>query len=219
MSSISLIKGLLILRTNEIVKGKSIDWTLVERLLSYSQLIVAHNAWFDRNMLEKYIRPRNIWACSSNDVDWGKRGFAKSSLELLSIWHGFYYDAHREMNDVNATIYLVTHPYYSNNKPILEIIKNCSPQTKFFQPFSSNIFGNSFKKTQNETERFSPLSIYALGKVTAYYACQLYRDIHGLKIYGAIFYNHESEVRPEEYVTRKITKSVARIYYGKQKRL
>ena len=79
------------------------------------------------------------------------------------------------------------------------------------------LFLNHFKKTQNETERFSPLSIYALGKVTAYYACQLYRDIHGLKIYGAIFYNHESEVRPDEYVTRKITKAVARIFYGKQK--
>ena len=102
---------------------------------------------------------------------------------------------------------------------ILDIIKSCSPRTKFFQPFSSNIFGNSSKKTQNETEEFSPLSIYALGKVTAYFACQLYRDIHGLKIYGAIFYNHESEIRPEEYVTRKITKSVARIYYGKQKKL
>ena len=55
--------------------------------------------------------------------------------------------------------------------------------------------------------------------MTAYYACQLYREVFGLKIYGAIFYNHESEIRPEEYVTRKITKSVSRIYYGKQKKL
>jgi len=102
---------------------------------------------------------------------------------------------------------------------ILEIIKNCSPHSKFFQPFSSNIFGNSNKKKQNEKESFSPLSIYALGKVTAYYACHMFREVYGLKIYGAIFYNHESEIRPEEYVTRKITKSVARIYYGKQKKL
>ena len=102
---------------------------------------------------------------------------------------------------------------------ILEIIKNCSPDSKFFQPLSSNIFGNSSKKKQNEEEIFSPLSIYALGKVTAYYACQMYRKVYGLKIYGAIFYNHESEIRPEEYVTRKITKAVARIYYGKQKKL
>ena len=102
---------------------------------------------------------------------------------------------------------------------ILEIIKNYSPKSKFFQPFTSNMFGNSKKKKQNEDENFTPLSIYALGKVTSYYACQLYRDVYGLKIYGAIFYNHESEIRPEEYVTRKITKSVARIYYGKQKKL
>jgi GDPmannose 4,6-dehydratase len=102
---------------------------------------------------------------------------------------------------------------------LLEIIKNYSPKSKFFQPFSSNMFGNSSKKKQNESEIFSPLSIYALGKVSAYYACQMYRDVYGLKIYGAIFYNHESEVRPEEYVTRKITKAVARIYYGKQKKL
>ena len=102
---------------------------------------------------------------------------------------------------------------------LLEIIKNNSPRSKFFQPFSSNIFGNSNKKKQNEKEIFSPLSIYALGKVTAYYACQMYKDVYGLRVYGAIFYNHESEIRSEEYVTRKITKSVVKIYLGKQKKL
>ena len=102
---------------------------------------------------------------------------------------------------------------------ILEIIKNHSPKSKFFQPLSSNIFGSSVNKKQNEKERFSPRSIYALGKTTAFYACEMYRKIYNLKIYNAIFYNHESEIRPEEYVTRKITKSVARIYYGKQKKI
>ena len=102
---------------------------------------------------------------------------------------------------------------------ILEIIKNYSAHSKFFQPFSSNIFGKSSNKKQNEKENFSPLSVYAVGKITAYYACQMYREVYGMKIYGAIFYNHESEIRPEEYVTRKITKSVARIFYGKQKKL
>jgi len=102
---------------------------------------------------------------------------------------------------------------------ILEIIKDYSPHSKFFQAFSSNMFGKSHKKKQNESENFSPLSIYALGKVTAYYACQMYREVYGLKVYGAIFYNHESEIRSAEYVTRKITKAVARIYYGKQKKL
>ena len=46
---------------------------------------------------------------------------------------------------------------------ILEVIKNYSPSSKFFQPFSSNIFGNSSMIKQNDLENFSPLSIYALG--------------------------------------------------------
>ena len=102
---------------------------------------------------------------------------------------------------------------------LLEIIKKYSPKSKYFQPLSSNMFGNSKNNKQNEDEVLTPLSVYALGKVTAYHACKLYRDIFKLKVYGAIFYNHESEIRPEEYVTRKITKAVARIYFGKQKKL
>ena len=100
---------------------------------------------------------------------------------------------------------------------LLEIIKKYSKKSKYFQPLSSNMFAGSKKSSQNENEPLTPVSVYALGKVTAYHACKLYRDTFGLKIYGAIFYNHESEIRPEEYVTRKITKSVARIFYGKQK--
>jgi len=100
---------------------------------------------------------------------------------------------------------------------LLEIIKKYSKKSKFFQPLSSNMFAQSKNKKQNETEPLTPVSVYGLGKVTAFHACKLYRDIFGLKIYGAIFYNHESEIRPEEYVTRKITRSVARIFHGKQK--
>ena len=102
---------------------------------------------------------------------------------------------------------------------LLEIIKEHSPKSKYFQPLTSNMFGNSKNKKQNENEPLSPLSIYALGKVTAFHACKLYKAVFNLKIYGAIFYNHESEIRPDEYVTRKITKAAARIYYGKQKEL
>ena len=87
---------------------------------------------------------------------------------------------------------------------LLEIIKKYSRKSKYFQPLSSNMFANSKNTSQNENEPLTPLSIYALGKVTAYHACKLYRDVFGLRIYGAIFYNHESEIRPEEYVTRKI---------------
>ena len=100
---------------------------------------------------------------------------------------------------------------------LLEIIKKYSIKSKYFQPLSSNMFAGSKKSKQDEKEPLTPVSVYGLGKVTAFHACKLYRDVFKLKIYGAIFYNHESEIRPEEYVTRKITKAVARIFYGKQK--
>ena len=111
--------------TNKMVEGECIDWEKVIELLSYSQLVVAHNASFDRKFLEKYISSNNVWACSKSDVNWIHRGFMRNSLEVLCAWHGFYYGAHRAMNDVNAMIHLLSYPSYkSNEKPILELIEN-----------------------------------------------------------------------------------------------
>ena len=108
----------------EMVKGKAVNWEEVRRLLAVSQIVVAHNAAFDRAFLEQYIKTSNIWACSSNDVDWKGRGFFNQKLELLCIWHGFYYESHRAMNDVNATIHLITHPSYNGDVPVNELIEN-----------------------------------------------------------------------------------------------
>ena len=125
--------------TNEMVEGKSIDWGEVGKLLSNSHLVVAHNSYFDRPFLEKYIDKHIPWACSLNDIDWFERGFINSKLELLCIWHGFYYDAHRAMNDVDSLINLVTHESYTNNMPIVELIENARlPYFKAILSFSYN---------------------------------------------------------------------------------
>ena len=102
---------------------------------------------------------------------------------------------------------------------ILEIIKNTNSKIRFFQPFTSNMFGNTTKRKISEKDQFSPLSIYALSKTSAFHICEFYKNVHKLKIYGAIFFNHESERRTPEYVTRKITQSVSRIFYKKQNKL
>ena len=52
------------------------------------------------------------------------RDFKAFKQELLCIWHGFYYDSHRAMMDIDALIYLLSHPSYSDNKPIVELIQN-----------------------------------------------------------------------------------------------
>lgn len=101
---------------------------------------------------------------------------------------------------------------------ILEIIKQIDKKIKFFQPVSSNIFGKA-PNLQTEDTSFRPQSPYGCAKVLAYVLTRYYRDVFGMFASTAIFYNHESPRRSEEYVTRKITKAVARISKGLQKKL
>lgn len=100
---------------------------------------------------------------------------------------------------------------------ILESIKSINKKIKYFQPVSSNMFGLSDDKKQNEKTTLKPNSVYAVAKAATYLACKMYQNVFNLKIYGAIFYNHESPRRSEEYVTQKIIKAASKIYQGKQK--
>ena len=99
---------------------------------------------------------------------------------------------------------------------ILEILKNKGKIIKYFQPLSSNIFGLTNSKSQNEETMLNPNSIYALAKATALQACKMYSRIYNLFICGAIYYNHESPKRTKDYVSKKIVQSVCEIYYGKK---
>ena len=100
---------------------------------------------------------------------------------------------------------------------ILEILKKSKKKIKYFQPISSNIFGITNSKKQNEETTINPNSIYGLAKATAYQACKMYSRIYNLFLCGAIFYNHESPKRSNDYVTKKIVENVCAIYHGKKK--
>ena len=135
--------------TDEMVKGHTIDWDQVENIFNQSQLIVAHNAAFDRGFTDQRleISKNKIWACSIGDIDWDARDFKGVKQELLCIWHGFYYDAHRAMGDVDALIHLVTHSSYIDNKPIVELIKNAKrPMCRVEATFAKYEYKNLLKK-------------------------------------------------------------------------
>ena len=102
---------------------------------------------------------------------------------------------------------------------ILESIKSTNKNIKYFHPLSSNMFGKTKSKLQNENTPFNPQSVYAISKVTCYHLSNLYRDVYGLKIYNTIYSNHESPRRSEEYVTKKIVKHVSEIFYKKRLKL
>ena len=108
------------------IKGHTIDISRVESILSASDIIVAHNAQFDRGFVDKIssISKNKIWACTFRDIDWLERGFPNSKQELLCYWHGFYFESHRAMNDVDALIHLVTHSTYKSDRPLKELIEN-----------------------------------------------------------------------------------------------
>jgi GDPmannose 4,6-dehydratase len=101
----------------------------------------------------------------------------------------------------------------------LEAIKNLSPKTRFYQASTSEMFGDNLLTPHNESSEFSPVSPYACAKVAAHNLVVNYRKAYGLFACSGILFNHESERRGEQFVTRKITKAAARIKLGIQKEL
>jgi GDPmannose 4,6-dehydratase len=101
---------------------------------------------------------------------------------------------------------------------ILEAIRETGLRPRFYQASSSEMFGSS-PPPQSESTPFHPRSPYAVSKVFAYWATVNYRESYGLFACNGILFNHESPRRGETFVTRKITRAVAHIKAGLQKKL
>lgn len=102
---------------------------------------------------------------------------------------------------------------------LLEAIRDAKTKTKFYQAGSSEMFGKVIETPQKETTPFHPRSPYAAAKVFSHNIAVNYRESYGMFICNGILFNHESPRRGETFVTRKITRAVARIKAGKQKKL
>ena len=102
---------------------------------------------------------------------------------------------------------------------ILEAIREARVTARFYQASSSEMYGKVQEVPQTETTPFWPRSPYAVAKVFAYWATVNYRESYGLYASNGILFNHESPRRGETFVTRKITRAVARIKRGLQKEL
>jgi len=98
---------------------------------------------------------------------------------------------------------------------LLESIRRVDPKVRFFQASSAEMFGLPRVAPQDEDTPLCPRTPYGAAKVYAHWMTVGYRDTYGLFGCSAILYNHESALRGREFVTRKITDSVARIRLGK----
>ena len=102
---------------------------------------------------------------------------------------------------------------------ILEVIRITNKKIKFYQASSSEMIGNTFSKIQNEKAILNPRSPYAIAKVFAHNITKNYRDSYNMFACSGILFNHESPLRGEEFVTRKISKGLCEIKLNKKKLL
>jgi GDPmannose 4,6-dehydratase len=104
---------------------------------------------------------------------------------------------------------------------ILEAIRilKLENKTKYYQASTSELFGNVQEIPQKETTPFYPRSPYAVAKLYAYWLTVNYRESYGIFACNGILFNHESPLRGETFVTRKITRGLSRIKLGLQKKL
>jgi GDPmannose 4,6-dehydratase len=97
---------------------------------------------------------------------------------------------------------------------VMEAIRKHSPQTRFLQASSSEMFGKVLEKPQTEKTPFHPRSPYGVAKVFGHHITVNYRESYGIYACSSICFNHESPRRGSEFVTRKVTQTVAKIKLG-----
>lgn len=102
---------------------------------------------------------------------------------------------------------------------MLEAVRSVNPSIRFYQASSSEMFGNPPETPQNEFTPFRPRSPYGVAKVYGHYITVNYRESYGLLASSGILFNHESPRRGVEFVTRKVSREVARIKLGMSKEL
>jgi len=99
---------------------------------------------------------------------------------------------------------------------LLEAMRELDLDARFYQASSSELYGKVVETPQTETTPFYPRSPYACAKAYAFYVTRNYRESYGMFAVNGILFNHESPRRGETFVTRKITRAVARIVHGLQ---
>ena len=104
---------------------------------------------------------------------------------------------------------------------LLEAIRilNMTEKVKFYQASTSELYGLAQEVPQNETTPFYPRSPYGVAKLYAFWIVKNYREAYNMFACNGILFNHESPIRGETFVTRKITRAVARISLGQQKKI
>jgi DNA polymerase-3 subunit epsilon len=115
--------------TDEMVRGKKLDDAAVRALLAKAELVISHNAAFDRPFLERRLPAfaKARWACSMADVDWKAAGYDSRGLGSLLTQHGReFFDAHRAELDCRVGIHILATPFESGERPLKQLLRRAA---------------------------------------------------------------------------------------------
>ena len=116
-AEITILTGI----TNEMVAGKRIDAAAVASFVADTNIVIAHNAIFDRKFAERYWPEfeHKSWACSVTEIDWRAHGFEGSRLGYLLMGAGLFHTAHRAVDDCRALLEILAMPLAKTKQPAL----------------------------------------------------------------------------------------------------
>jgi len=118
--------------TDEMVKGHSIDLDKVKSLLADAEIVIAHNAGFDRPFCENLCDEfENVhWACSMKDINWKEEDISGLKLEYIAYKYGFFFEGHRATIDCQAGIEILSRPLFKSGELALKRLIDNALKTK-----------------------------------------------------------------------------------------
>lgn len=110
--------------SDEMLKDQSLDDNEVNEWLAKADLIIAHNAAFDRQMLERRfpVTASANWACTMQEIDWSDEDINSLKLDYIAYKLGFFFEGHRALNDAEATLHLLTKPLSVSKTPAMKAL-------------------------------------------------------------------------------------------------
>lgn len=117
--------------TNDIVAGHRIDIAALEAFVTEANIVIAHNASFDRKFAER-LSPtfeHKHWACTQTEVDWRKHRFGGAKLGYLLADFGYFYKAHRAIDDCHALVEILGHPLPATAQTVFAELIDCARRT------------------------------------------------------------------------------------------
>lgn len=203
------------MKTALVVGSQGQDGTYLTRYLVSKRYRVIG---ISRHGLEGNVtkKPRTVNILKAKDVSDVLSDFAPDEIYYLAARHHSSQD--RKGND-DALFQKSLDIHVRGLCNFLEGMRGLCPKARLFYAGSSHMFGRPESPVQNEQTPLNPVCIYGITKTAGTHTCRFYREKYGLFISVGILYNHESPLRSEKFVSRKIVRAAIAISRGEQKEL